>query len=155
MRWPEEDHDLVNRAYVYFVAGKRLPIEGGTMQGDIGMGEHRIRNINPNPQNEDEVVLKQWIEENVLNRYSPASTMARDLNMDGHHISYLGAPEQIHHAASKGYADAKLSLLGGSMQGEIGMAGNRIRHLGEPLHDNNALRLSSANEFYLKRDGTN
>ena len=72
-----------------------------------------------------------------------------------HHISYLGAPEQNHHAATKGYADTKLSLLGGSMQGEIGMAGNRIRHLGEPLHDNNALRLSSANEFYLKRDGTN
>ena len=46
VRWPEEDHDSVNRAYVYFVAGKRLPIEGGTMQGDIGMGEHRIRNIN-------------------------------------------------------------------------------------------------------------
>jgi len=33
VRWPEEDHDLVNRAYVYFVAGKKLPIEGGTMQG--------------------------------------------------------------------------------------------------------------------------
>jgi len=41
------------------------------------------------------------------------------------------------------------------MQDEIGMAGNRIRHLGEPLDDNDALRLSSANEFYLKRDGTN
>jgi len=59
VRWPEEDHDLVNRAYVYLVAGKRLPIEGGTIQGDIGMGEHRIRNTNSNPQNEDEVVPKQ------------------------------------------------------------------------------------------------
>jgi len=64
VRWPEEDHYLVNRAYVYFVAGKRLPIEEGTMQGDIWMGEHRVRNINSNPQNEDEVVPKQWIEEN-------------------------------------------------------------------------------------------
>jgi len=59
VRWPEEDHDLVNRAYVYLAAGKRLPIEGGTIQGDIGMGEHRIRNTNSNPQNEDEVVPKQ------------------------------------------------------------------------------------------------
>jgi len=57
------------------------------------MGEHRIRNKNPNSQNENELVPKQWIEENFLNRYSPASTMARDLNMDTHHISYLGAPE--------------------------------------------------------------
>jgi len=81
VRWPEEDQDLVNRAYAYFVAGKRLPIEVGTMQGQIDMGEHRIRNINPNPQNEDELVPKQWIEENFLNRYSPASTMARDLSI--------------------------------------------------------------------------
>jgi len=39
VRCPEEDHDVVNRAYVYFVAGKRVPIEGGTMQGQIDMGE--------------------------------------------------------------------------------------------------------------------
>jgi len=155
VRWPKEKHDLVNRAYVYFVAGKRLPIEGGTMKGDIWMGGHLIRNINPNPQNEDELVPKQWIENNFLNRNSPASTMARDLNIDGHYTSYLRAPEQNHHAATKGYADTKLLLLGGDMQGEIGISGNRIRHLGEPLHDNDALRLSSANESYLKLDGTN
>jgi len=125
------------------------------MEGQIDMGEHRIRNINPNPQYEDELVPKQWIEENFLNRYSPASTMARDLNMDTHHISYLGAPEQNHHAATKGYADTKLSLLGGDMQGEIGMGGNRISHLGEPQHDKDAVRLSSANDYYLRRDRAN
>jgi len=43
VRWPEEDHDVGNRAYVYFVAGKRLPIEGGTMQGQIDMGQHSTR----------------------------------------------------------------------------------------------------------------
>ena len=153
VRWPEEDHDLVNRAYVYFAANSKLSLEGGTMQGQSDMGEHRIRNINPNPQNEDEVVPKQWIEENFLNRYNPASTMARDLNTDGRHVSYLKEPEQSRHAVTKGYADTKLSFLGGSMQGDIGMGGNRIRHLGEPLHDNDALRLSSANDYYLRRDG--
>jgi len=153
--WPEEDHDLVNRAYVYFVAGKRLPIEGGTMQGQIDMNQNSIRNINPNPQNEDEVVPKQWIENNFLKCYSASSTTAKDLNMDGNHVSYLRAPEQNHHAATKGYADTKLSLLGGSMQGEIGMSGNRIAHLGEPEQSNDAVRLSSANEFYLRRDGSN
>ena len=155
VRWPEEDHDLVNRGYVYFVAGKRLSIGGGTMQGLIDMGEHSIRNINPNPQNEDELVPKRWIEEIFLNRYNPASTMAIYLNMDGRHVSYLKKPEQNHHAVTKGYADTKLSLLGGDMQGEIGMGGNRISHLGEPQHDNDALRLSSANDYYLRRDGTN
>ena len=116
MRWPEEDHDLVNRAYVYFVAGKRFPTEGGTMQGQINMDQHSIRNINPNPQNEDEVVAKQWIEENFLNRYSSASTIAKDLNTDRNLVSYLRAPEQNHHVATKGYADTKLLLLSGDMQ---------------------------------------
>ena len=153
VRWPEEDHDLTNRAYVYFVAGKRLPIEGDTMQGDIGMDQHSIRNINPNQKNEDEVVPKQWIENNFLNRNSPVSTMARGLNMDTH-ISYLGASEQNHHAATKGYADMKLLLLGGDMHGGIVLGRNRIRHLGQPLHDNDALRLSSTND-YLRRDGAN
>jgi len=154
VRWPEEDHDSVNRAYVYFVAGKRLPTEGGTMQGQIDMGQYSIRNINPNPQ-KDEVVPKQWTVEKFLNRYSPASTMARDLNMDGNHVSYLRAPEENHHAVTKEYANTKLSLLGGSMQGGIGIAGNRISHLGEPEQSNDAVRLSYANEFYLKRDGRN
>jgi len=96
------------------------------------MNQHSIRNINSNPQNEDEVFPKQWIEEKFLNRYSPASTKAKDLNMDGRHVSYLRAPEQNHHAVTKGYADTKLSLLGGDMQGGIGMAGKRISHLEEP-----------------------
>ena len=154
VRWPEADHDSVNRAYVYFVANLKLSLEGGIMQGDIGMDQHSIRNTNSNPQNEDEVVPKQWIEENFLNRYSPASTMAKDLNMDGNLASYLRVPEQNHHAATKGYADTKLSLLGGDMQGVLGMGGNRIAHLGEPEQSKDAVRLSSANEFYLKRDGT-
>jgi len=81
--------------------------------------------------------------------------MAIDINMDGNHVSYLRAPEQNHHAATKGYAVTKLLLLGGSMQGVIGMGGNRIRHLGEPQRDNDALRLSSANDYYLRRDGAN
>jgi len=81
--------------------------------------------------------------------------MARDSNMDGNHISYLRAPEQNHHAATKGYADRKLSHLGGSMQGEIEMSGNRIAHLGEPEQSNDAVRLSSAKHFYLRRDGSN
>jgi len=125
------------------------------MQGDIGMGGHLIRNINPNPQNEDEVVLKQWIEETFLNRCSSASTMAKDFNMDGNLVSYLRALEQNHHAVTKGYTDTKLSLLGGDMQGGIGMAGNKISHLVEPEQSNDAVRLSYANEFYLKRDGIN
>jgi len=41
------------------------------------------------------------------------------------------------------------------MQGGIAIDGNRIRHLGKPLHDNDALRLSSANDYYLRLDGAN
>jgi len=81
--------------------------------------------------------------------------MAIELNTDGKHVLYLKAPEQNHHAATKGYADTKFPLLGGDMQGVIGMAGNRISHLGEPEQDNDALRLRFLNEYLLRRDGTN
>jgi len=155
VRWPEEDHDSVNRAYVYFVANSKLSLEGGEMTGDINLNGHSVRHTNPALIHEDEVVPIQWIEENFLNRYSPASTMAIDLNMDGRHVSYLRAPEQNHHAATKGYPDTKLSLLGGDMQGGIGMAGNRISHLGEPEQNNDAVRLSFVNEYFLHRDGSN
>ena len=66
----------------------------------------------------------------------------------------LGKDKTSQHC-SQGHADAKLSLLGGDMQGGIGMAGNKISHLGEPEQNNNAVRLSSANHFYLRRDGSN
>jgi len=32
VRWPEEDHDSVNQANVYFVANSNLSLEGGTME---------------------------------------------------------------------------------------------------------------------------
>jgi len=100
-------------------------------ESDLNMSGNSIRHINLTPAHEDEVILKQWIKENFLNHYSPALTMAKDLNMDGNLVSYLRVPEQNHHAVTKGYADTKLLLLGGSMQGGIGMAGNRISHLDE------------------------
>jgi len=150
--WPEETHDAVNRAYVYFVADKRLPIEGGTMQGQIDMGEHSIRNINPNPQNEDEVVPKQWIENNFLNRYSPASTMAVDLNMGSNHVSYLKTQEQNQHPATQ---IRNYHFKVGTCRVRLEWVETRIAHLGEPEQSNDAVRLSSANEFYLRRDGIN
>jgi len=124
-------------------------------ESDLNMNGHSVKNVDQNPIHEDEVVPKQWIEEHFLDRYSPSSTMARDLNMHGHHVSYLRAPEQNHHAVTKGYADTPLPLLGGDMQGDIAMGGNRIKHLGEPLHDDDALLISSANDYYLRCDGAN
>jgi len=52
------------------------------------MNGNSVRHTNPTPIHEDEVVPKQWIKENFLNCYRPASAMAKDLNIDGHNISY-------------------------------------------------------------------
>jgi len=153
---PQGPKDAVRRKYVNKNFFK--------IDDPINMKQKAIKNVLP-PTEEGDVatkgyvdsksIPKEWIETNFLNRYSPASTMAIDLNMDGHHVSYLREPEENHHAVTKGYADTKLPLLGGSMQGEIGMSGNRISNLGEPVHNNDALRLSSANDYYLRRDGAN
>ena len=142
---PVDEGDAVNNSYV---DSKRLG------ESDLNMNGNSIRSVIPIPTHEDEVVPKQWIENNFLNRYNPASTMARDLNMDGHQVTYLKAPKQNPHASTKAYADTKLALLGGDMQGGIGMAGNRISHLGEPKQNNDAVRLSFANEYFLRRDGS-
>jgi len=141
---PVDEGDAVTKGYVD---------SKSVGKSDLNMGGHSVRNVNQNPQNEDELVLKKWIEENFLNHYNPALTMVRDLNMDGSLVPYLGAPEQNHQAVTEGYADTKLSLLGGDMLGEIAMARNRISHWGEPQHDNDAHRLNSANDYYLRRDG--
>jgi len=108
-------------------------------ESDLNMNGNSIRHTNPTPIHEDEVVSKQWIENNFLNLCTPGSTMARDLNMDGRFFSYLRSPERNHHAVTKGYADTKLSRSGGDMQGDIGMGGNKISHLGEPEQDNDAV----------------
>jgi len=114
---PVDEGDAANKSYVD---------SKSVGESDLNMNGNSIRHTNPTPKHGDEVVPKQWIENNFLNRYSPVSTMAIDFNVDGHHVSYLKAPEHNHHAVTKGYTDAKLLLLGESMQGEIGMAGNRI-----------------------------
>ena len=143
---PTEEGDAATKGYIDSKSAG---------ESDLNMNGNSVRHINTIPIHEDEVVPKQWIENNFLNRYSPASTMARDLNMDGNLVSYLRAPEQNHHAATKGYADTKLSRSGGDMEGEIGMGGNRISHLGEPEQDNVAVRLRFVNEYFLRLGGTN
>jgi len=89
---PTEEGDAATKGYVDSKSAG---------ESDLDMKGHSVRNINTTPIHEDEVVPKQWIENVFLNRYSSASTMAVDLNMDDRHISYLRAPEQNHHTATK------------------------------------------------------
>jgi len=107
---PTEEGDAATKGYVN---------SKSVGESDLVTNGNSVRHTNPTPIHEDEVVPKQWIENNFLSRNSPASTMARNLNMDGHNVSYLRAPEQNHHAASKGYANTKLSLLGGDSKVEL------------------------------------
>jgi len=143
---PIDEGDVANKSYV---DSKSV---GGS---DLNMNGHSVRNVNQNPTHGIEVVPKEWIETHFLSCDTPSSTMARHLNMDGNQVEYLKEPEHNHHAPTKGYADTKLSVLGGDMQGGIGMSENRISHLGEPEQNNDGLTLSSGNEFYLRRDGAN
>ena len=56
---------------------------------------------------------------------------------------------------TKGYADTKLSLLGGHAGRDWYGRKQDFTLLGEPEQKNDAVRLSSANDFYLRRDGSN
>ena len=82
---PTEEGDAATKGYVD---------SKSVGESDLDMNGNSVRHTNPTLIHEDEVVPKQWIENNILSRNSPASTMPRNLNKDGHNISYLRAPEQ-------------------------------------------------------------
>jgi len=77
---PTEEGDAATKGYVD---------SKSTGESDLNMNGNSIRHINTTLIQEDEVVLKQWIENNFLNRYSLASTMARDLNMEPISVFFL------------------------------------------------------------------
>jgi len=142
---PVDEGNAANKSYV---DPKSV---GGS---DLDMIGHSIKNSNPNPMHGDELVPKQWIENNFLSRDSPASTMAGDLNSDGHQITYLKEPERNHHGVTKGDVNTRLSLEGGNLRGDLGMLGHNIKNFGDPLHNNDAVRKTYVDEGFLRRDGT-
>lgn len=64
--------------------------------------------------------------------------LSGNLNVNSHRLYGLPAPKANDDAASKEYADTKLSKTGGTMTGPISMNKNFVQNLPEPVADNDA-----------------
>lgn len=64
--------------------------------------------------------------------------LSGNLNVNSHRLYGLPAPQENDDAASKEYADTKLSKTGGTMTGPISMNKNYVQNLPVPVADNDA-----------------
>ncbi len=64
--------------------------------------------------------------------------LSGNLNVNSHRLYGLPAPQKNDDAASKEYADTKLSKTGGTMTGPISMNKNYVQNLPTPVADNDA-----------------
>jgi hypothetical protein len=149
---PTSGGAATNKTYVDNADALKLSLSGGTMSGDIDMGQNTIINL---------------FLENV-----------RGIDMNGNSITNVSEPTLPYDATSKGYVDfsvstaqanaiatasadatakadaaeaaanaytdtglaAKLDLAGGTMSGTLDMDSNIINNLAEPINNNDAAR---------------
>ena len=99
--------------------------------------QSKQRSLNELKTHYDSLVSFEEVKENFLSRQEEFP-METQLNMNHNSITNLKDPEFEQEAATKKYADGKLALAGGRMQGSINMSTFRIKGLGEPTNDANA-----------------
>jgi hypothetical protein len=76
--------------------------------------------------------------------HTHAFTPSQNLSMATYKLTNLGTPTDSTDAATKAYADLKLSLTGGTLSGAIAMGTNKITGVGNPTDDQDA-----ATKYYV------
>lgn len=115
---PTNDNDLANKKYVDSkVGGDFLPLSGGTMKGDINMGDNDILNIgglsggNTGADSAYVYFTNDGIEvrnkgDVVLQAKGTSSGFFMDMNMHTHKITNLANPSDNADAVNKKYVDS-------------------------------------------------
>ena len=106
---------------------------GGLILGNIAMSGQSITNLNPVPQNFNDVVTKKYVDDSISlagGLSITGITMQGDINMSGHNVIGLSDPTNDDMAASKGSVESNfLDLGGGAMVGDIDMGGYEIKNM--------------------------
>ena len=111
--------------------------------GDIDLQEKfnvlksKQRNLNELKTHYDSLVSFEEVKENFLSRVETFS-MGTQLDMNHNSITNFKDPRFGKEAATKDYADKKLSKAGGRMTGAINMGPHEITNLAEPTGNANA-----------------
>ena len=129
-----------------------LPLVGGTMSGNITMGDNTVTGLKT-PANETDAATKAYVdsavesvETSISGEYLPISggTMSGPIAMSNSKITGLATPTDATDAATKAYADQMLPLAGGTMTGAINMGNMAMNNLLYPVADGDA-----ANKKYV------
>jgi len=147
MTTPTDSADGTTKGYVDDLVSDYLSLAGGTMTGEIAMGNHKITGL-ATPVVDTDASTKGYID-SALTSYLGLSggTMTGNINMGGNSITNantatfsqaitVGTPTNVGHAATKGYVDDNfLSTAGGTMDAGIDMDSNPIIDVSYVLFD--------------------
>ena len=137
---PTNNNDLVRKSYVDGKistssvggnnSGNYLLKSGGTMTGDIVMGNNQVTTT-ADPVDNNDMVKKKYIDDqNNLYMLIRGGSFNGNVNMNGNFISATYTPSNSNHLTTKSYVDKqdgkKLNTSGGIMTGDINMNGNEI-----------------------------
>lgn len=127
---PSNSGDIVNKSYVDTQItnisnsiNNYLPLSGGTMSGNINLGNHSIINV-ANPINASDVANKSYIDntiESLSNElqdiYLPLTggMLSGILNLNNNRITGVGTPTSNSDAANKNYVDTYISGAGSTI----------------------------------------
>ena len=115
--------------------------------------QSKQRNLNELKTHYDSLVSFEEVNENFLSR-KEEFPMETQLDMNHNSITNLKDPEFGGEAATKSYADSKLSKFGGTMTGSIDMSGNKILNLNVPTANSDAATKTYADGKLAKTGGT-
>ena len=134
---PTENAHLARKKYVDDkVASSRggtsafLSKTGGTMTGNISMGNNRITTT-VNPVSDKDLARKKYVDDQDSRKLSlTGGTMSGNISMGNHKIITTSDPMGEKHLARKKYVDnqdsKKLSLTGGTLTGDVTIGSNKI-----------------------------
>ena len=124
---PTADGDAANKTYVDDNTSNKLPLAGGTMSGNINMGDNDVITGNGAFRGDGLEI------NNVYSKNGTTVFINTDLSLQNNSIKNLPAPTADGDATNKLYVDTntnnKLPLAGGFMSGDIDMSQNSISNL--------------------------
>ena len=148
----------------------KLNLSGGTMTGDLDMGTHEITNLAKPTENNNastkkyvddiDKKLRDQISQEVIliqNALDEKVDLGKVIDMKGERITNLGKPlyssDAINTTYLHNFMSGYLNIDGGTMEGQIDMANNKIINLPEPTSAKDAATKDFVEKSHVSQSG--
>ena len=140
---PSNDNDAARKADVDAVNAAKLNLSGGTMSGDIAMGNNKVTGLGT-PTSSTDATTKEYVDnEDDLKLNLSGGTMSGDIAMGSSKITGSGDPTSAQDVATKVYTDTqrdtRVAKTGDTMSGALAMGNNKITGLATPTASTDAV----------------